>query len=1081
VDVQVLGPPGARDRDGEPLGVTGRQGALLALLALHAPHPVRSDRLVEALWPDVAPADPANALQQRISALRRTLEPDTREHPLVTTPGGYALRLDDEHIDARRFARRAALGAQRLAVGDAAGALVELTGALELWYGEALEGFADEPWAQPDARHLTELRSTVTEDRTDAALASGAGPELVGELHHLVARHPLRERSAGQLMLALYRSGRQAEALATYDRMRRRLADELGVDPGPALQAMYRRVLDQDTALGDGARRPPPSTRVDNLPVASRPLVGRDATLARVDHLLSRARLVTLTGIGGTGKTSVALEVARRRPRPVHGTWLVELARLRDAHAVLGEVAAVLDAGTGGLGGDEPDAARLAASLAERRLLLVLDNCEHVVDAAAELCEHLLAAAPGLTILATSREPLGVEGEHVWPVPPLEVPERGGQDPAVIAATPAVELLLERARQHDPWYDLPPDHADVAAEVVRHLDGLPLAIELAAAQLRVVSLPELAAQLHDRFALLSNARRHVPDRHRTLRGALDWSWDLLEPARRRAWAALAIFADRFDQEGAERVLAAAGVERPVLVVLRELADRSLLVADTRVVPTRYRMLETVRAYGRAQLDAAGVAEPVAAAHAAVVDEALAACHRSTGPATWGVDLDGLGRHLDDARAALTWAATTGHDQLVQRLAGRLGWLWLLRGRAGGGRRWLDRGLGDLASIDAGRVDPVAALWASGLRLATADPDGPRWAALALAAAEDPPDRVTAAIFAALHLAHVGDHERAWATMAEARAAATNLGGWSLGFYHLMSAQLGRLIGRFDEVPGDAAVALELIDAADAGWARAYAIDIAIDVVLHERAHAGAHERARDLAREGLALCDGRQLPELEARLRLQLGRALHELGEADAGRRHVEQALASAARADRGAGYAFALLVAGRLARWRAEHDLAADHLREAVALLGDSGLSFGVVEARAELALTALGAGHLPEAAIHAADALRRAAEVGEPGMLARCLEVRAGTVTGDGALDAAAALLGGAAALRGASPRRADLAEARDADEVVALLRTRLGDALDGRIADAARRASAQVDGTVADLVTRYAAPGDSPATAR
>ncbi|HSK57912.1 MAG TPA: BTAD domain-containing putative transcriptional regulator, partial [Actinomycetospora sp.] len=495
MEIELLGPPALLADDGGRPKVAGRQRAVLAILALAAPRPVSTDRLLDALWGDELPADPANALQQRISALRKVLDPARRGDVLVTAPGGYALRVEDERIDARRFARRAARGSELLAIGDPVGALAELDDALALWKGDALEGFADESWAQAEAQRLTELRHTTTEDRIEAALTTGAGGELVGELTERLARHPLRERVAGQLMLALYRDGRQADALATYDHTRRLLADELGVDPGPVLQGVYRQVLDQDAALRPDTPRSPPSTRIDNLPAATLALVGREATLEQLDRVMTSARLVTLTGPGGAGKTSLAIEAARRRPRPIHGTWLVELAPLGDIDAITGELATLLGVGSPGLGAPAVDSSTLASALRDRQLLLVLDNCEHVVEAVAALVELVLAAAPGVAILATSREPLGVAGEQVWSLPTLAVPALDDTSHDAIVATPAVQLLLERARRQDPWFDLSPADARMAATLVRQLDGLPLAIELAAAQLRVLSLEELSAGL----------------------------------------------------------------------------------------------------------------------------------------------------------------------------------------------------------------------------------------------------------------------------------------------------------------------------------------------------------------------------------------------------------------------------------------------------------------------------------------------------------------------------------------------------------------------------------------------------------
>jgi predicted ATPase/DNA-binding SARP family transcriptional activator len=1021
MEVELLGSPSLLAEDGRRGKVAGRQRALLALLALRAPRPVSADQLVDALWGDDLPADPANALQQRISSLRKEVDPARHGDVLVAAAGGYALRVDDDRIDARRFARRAAEGGRLLAAGDARGALDELTAALELWQGEALDGFADEPWARAEAQRLTELRLAAIEDRYDAALALGSGAEVVGGLAEvvgglaeLVTQHPLRERPAGQLMLALYRAGRQADALEVYDRTRRQLADELGVDPGPALQAIYRRVLDQDAGLQTPAAAATPSTRVDNLPAATQGLVGRDDVLDEFDELLTRGRVVTVTGPGGTGKTTLALEVARRRPRPIHGTWLVELAPLSDADAIAGELATVLGVGSAGLGAASVDAAELAGALRDRHLLLVLDNCEHVVEPVADLVARLVAAAPGVAVLATSREPLGVVGEHVCPLPALGLPPADETDPAAIVATPAVQLLLERVRQHDPWFDLSAGDAAAVSALVRRLDGLPLAIELAAAQLRVLSLAELLASLDDQLALLSSSVRGVPARQRSLRGALDWSWDLLDADQRTAWATLAVPAARFDQTTAARLLAAAGYQHQPLEALRDLVDRSLLLAERDVAPVRYRMLETVRGYGRVRLAELGSSDRVRTAHAEVVEEALAACHTATEPARFGVDVDGLGAWLDEARAALAWAADAGERERVQRLAGLLGWVWLLRGLTAEGLSWLDRGLGEPDDLDPTTADPQAVLWAAGLRLGGADPAGPRWAAAALEVTPGGAEHVIAGVYAAVHAVHAGRLDEGVAHLDAARVEAEGIGGWPLGFCRLVGAQLGRLTGRLAEVGSDAQAALELLDEPGLEWARAMAIDILIDALDPDTEPDGTDLRAERLAREGLALCSGRRLPELEARLRIQLGRVLHARGEDEQARRQLDDAVRLAAGAGGGVGLGFALLAAGSVARRRGDLELAAGQLGEAADLLQGTGAPFGMAEVTLELALTAVAAGRGAEAVQRAGRALEAAVAIGEPDLLARALDAGAQAVGMVDGPEAAASFLAAADEVR-------------------------------------------------------------------
>jgi predicted ATPase/DNA-binding SARP family transcriptional activator len=1105
VEVELLGPPAARTPAGRQVPA-GRQRALLAVLALHAPRPVPTDRLVAVVWGEgvALPGDPANALQQRISALRRIVDPDRRGDVLVPTSHGYALHLDDHHIDARRFAALAAEGRALLTAGDDAAALERLTAALSLWHGPALDGVADEPWAVADATRLTELRLGATEDRLDAALRLGQGPELIGELGDLVAAHPLRERLCGQAMLALYRADRQAEALVLYDRTRRRLADELGVDPGPALQARYRQVLDQAAGLdaagahGDaphrdaphrtggsrapaGSRAGPPPRPTGNLPARTSQIVGRDDAIAQVLELLGRSRLVTLTGPGGAGKTTLALEAARIREPAPDGTWLVELAPVTGDGAVVGAVAAGLGIQVGGTGGTRVDGTTLTAAIADRELLVVLDNCEHLVAAVARLVERLLAGAAEARVLATSRAPLGIAGEVLWPVPALRVPAEEATDLEVVAATPAVQLLAERARAHDPGFALTSETAPAAAQVVRRLDGIPLAIELAAARLRVLSLPELAAGLSDRFALLTSRRPTAPSRQRTLRGALDWSFDLLDGEQRTAWLALSVPVGWFDRSMAVALLDAAGVTGPgdpvaAVDLLHELVDRSLVMVDTSGPATRYRLLETIRDYGRDRLAGTHLDVPLHVRHADVVEAALIAAHRSDDPAAFPVDLDRLEPWLDEARAALDRAAADDDRARIQRLAGLLGWLWLLRGLGAEGLGWLDRGLAEvdpaeiaeIAEIaeriapggnhvadatggdhvedathgDVVEVDPAAALWASALRLT--DPAGPddRWAAASIALAEGPADRVVAGAYAAVHHAQAGRMDAFEARLRASEPDAVRLGGWPLGFLRVVGAQVKRLAGLAGSFRQEAEEALAVLTDADVGWARILAIDLVIDTLQDT----GEYERGAALAEEGLALCRGHRFPELESRMHLQLGNALQELGELERARHLLARGVELATVGGRGAAYGYARVQAGSLARRRGDLAEARDHLTAALAALGTSPqMAFGAAWAHLEHSAVAAASGDRQRAEGEAMAALAVAHGAGLPGPVARALEALAGASAvgpNDGDAEPTVALLAAAAAVRRASAG-ASIApwQQRDTDRTVDTVRQRLG----------------------------------------
>ncbi|MEH0938115.1 BTAD domain-containing putative transcriptional regulator [Micromonospora psammae] len=643
----VLGPLAVTTDAGEPVTVPGvKVRALLADLLANRNQVVSADRLIDDLWGDDPPANPAGALQVRVSQLRKALgeaEPGARDL-VESRPPGYLLRAV---TDADRFADLAA-------AGDAD----RLTEALGLWRGEPYADFADAGYVRAESIRLTEQRLAVHERLAEARLARGEHDLVVADLADLVARHPLREGLRALHLRALYAAGRQSEALDSYADLRERLAEELGLDPGPELVALHRRILAQDAGLTG----PPRAARIRNsLPARLDELVGRAEALTELRALIPRRRLVTLTGPGGVGKTRLATEAAREQSHP-DGVHLVELAALPAGdEGVADRVLATLDVHEAA-GSSVAATDRLLAALRHRRLLLVLDNCEHVIAPAADLVARLLRDT-GVTVLATSREALGLTGELVWEVPPLAVPEHD-RDPDAVRRCAAARLFAARAAAQQRGFRLDDRTAPAVAQLCRRLDGLPLALELAATRVRALGVTGVVQRLDDRFALLATEQRDMPARQRTLAAVIGWSWDLLDDADGQVLARLAVFSDGATLEAAEAVCAAD------LDVLARLVDRSLLVMDDTGAGPRYRLLESVAAFCLDRLtDPAAVRARHAAYFTGLAERADPEL-RGPRQGEWLARLDAEDANL---RSALAHGGGL-------RLATALSWYWFLRGR-----------------------------------------------------------------------------------------------------------------------------------------------------------------------------------------------------------------------------------------------------------------------------------------------------------------------------------------------------------------------------------------------------------------
>ena len=560
-----------------------KRRALLAVLLLDANSVVSGDRLIDALWGDSPPETARNTIQVYISQLRKLLP----ESALETAPPGYRLVIEPDNVDLFEFIRLSEEGRTALGAGDAAGGADTLRAALALWRGAPLADLAWEPFAQAEIVRLEELRLAALEDRIDADLALGRHGQLIGELEQLVAEHPLKERLRAQLMLALYRSGRQADALAVYQRARRTLVDELGIEPSDSLKQLELAILAHDPALSlDAPLAAPPSPR--QVPTPPTPLLGRESELAALADLVRRedARLVTLTGIGGIGKTRLALELVRRlAPEFQHGSAVVTLATLREPELV---ARTILEALAIPEAGQDPEEV-LTAELQGTELLLLVDNFEQVLPAAGSIA-RLLDTTPGLKVIVTSRAPLHVAAEREFPVPPLADDE-------------AAELFIARAHAANPNFVLSERNAGAVAEICTRLEGLPLAIELAAARTKLLPPVALLSRLGNRLELLTGGRRDAPQHQQTLRMTLDWSYDLLEPDAQRLFARLGVFAGGCTLESAEAVC---GGDGSVLEGLAALVDESLVrQRETDTGEPRFSMLEIVREYALERLSGSG--------------------------------------------------------------------------------------------------------------------------------------------------------------------------------------------------------------------------------------------------------------------------------------------------------------------------------------------------------------------------------------------------------------------------------------------------------------------------------------------
>ncbi|SDP16967.1 Predicted ATPase [Klenkia soli] len=999
VTVELLGPVVVRV-DGVPVDVGGgRARALLARLALDPGRVVSVDALVEALWDGAPPAAPANALQAVVSRVRRAVP----GLPLRAQPPGYLLDLPRDAVDATA------------AEDDPAGTE-------HLWRGEPLADLRDLAFTAAPAARWAELRLDAAEQRL-----AGAGAAELPELDRLVAEHPLREGLAALRVRALHRAGRTPDALAAYEATRHRLADELGLDPGPALRAAHLAVLREEAPERPVLRAALTSFR------------GRAAELDLVADRLDRGRLVTLLGPGGAGKTRLAQEVARQREAGTpDGVWWVELAPVGEprqlpaavltavgqrASTTLERVPTVVEAG-----------ARLREVFATRRGLLVLDNCEHLVDAVARLTDDLLAGCPGLVVLTTSREALGIPGEALVPVGPLPVPTA---DQPGAADADVVRLFADRAQAADPTFAVSPANLPLLLEVCRRLDGMPLALELAAARLRTLGLAQIAARLDDRFALLTGGSRLALPRQQTLRAVVEWSWESLGPAEQAVGRRLSVPPDGVTLEAAEAICGGPAV----LDAIAGLVEKSLLTAVPEGDGVRYRMLETVRAYGAEQLDAAGERAATEAAHTAwcrTLLDRLDPLLRS-GPHQLAA-LRELRAEHDGLAAALQREVDAGRGDEAVHLAGRLSWFWLLSGQ----QSVAARQLADVARLPA-EPSSLRTVCLTFSALAVADEVGWTGARDALAAVVAVPAELgpsspepIAVISWALATVFLGQPQRLGET-------AGHPDPWVQAVVHAAVGLAAENDGRFDTLAEDLQVAREAFRELGDRWG----MSITAASLGQLAAQDGDLVRATVLVEEALRCSDELGTSDDSPMLRVRLALLRAAAGELVAAGADLDEQLVQVARLG-GPMLAYAESVRALVADLAGEPELAEATSRAAVDRMDVAGFlppdQMGAL-VRTVRAQVLAGRGALAEAAEQLAQAQRGAVQNSADMPVLAIVQVgRAVLAHAAGDASGSARLLGLAEAVRG----RADLG-----DPVVARLRAQLVEELGAAAVDEAAAA--------------------------
>ena len=1030
MQIGLLGPFEVRTDDGALADVPGaRLRGLLIALALEPGRMVPKSTLVDWIWGEHPPAEAANALQRLVSRLRKALP----EGLVEGLTDGYRLMVDPGVVDAVWFERL--VGQARN--NEDPGRIGLLREALALWRGTAMQDVGLQESAAFDAAvtRLEGLRLAAMEDRFDAEISLGHGAGLVTELTDLVAAHPVRERLVAALMRALVAAGRNADALLAYQHTRETLADTLGVDPSPDLSALHVALL-----RGELGRREPgwqEGGRKTNLRAELTSFVGKDADVAAVRELIGGHRLTTLIGPGGSGKTRLATETARRLVGDLpDGAWLVELAAI----GADGDVAQSALAGLGlrdALLGEAPNAEptdRLVAAIRDREALLILDNCEHVIESAAAFAHRVLGECRRLRILTTSREPLGITGEALWRVLPLALPEAGAS-PDEIESSAAVQLLRDRAGAVRK--DLAADARALAtmARVCRVLDGMPLAIELAAARFRTMSLDQLANRLDDRFRLLTSGSRTALPRHQTLRAMVDWSWELLTEAERMALRRLSVFSGGASLEAAERVCAAPAYEHSaveqeqVLDLLTALTEKSLLLTEGDSAP-RYRMLGTIKEYAAQRLAEAGESDQARQAHLAYFTELAETADphlRRAGQLDWLATLDA---DYDNIGSAIRGAIAGGEAQAAMRIAAAAGWYWWLSGHKTEGFELIiaaTRTPGEVTDEVRAMVYALVVMFLSSGR--SDEHQAAEWIHKAyelsqrsqlrnpLLAMVTPLERMLRTPEAVL---------LAWEPLLD------NEDPWVRAQARLLLGKLRIMLGQ-DGQNADAYLEQALTEFRALG--ERYGISLALTELAERMTTRGEYATAAEHYEQAIAVVTEAGASEDVIRMRSRQAQLYWLLGDEDASANAIADARLLAERVTWPDALAELALARAELARWRGDAEDASQQLGVATTLLGDEAELANIRAARHDL----LGylADDLSEARAHRVAAWQAAAEAGYAPLIAKVLIGVADLALRQDQFEQAARLLTASAGVGGLPDRSQP-----DAARIEQAARNRLGD---------------------------------------